>query len=83
MVMSPAMMRSMMENKEKEDKKTEGEVKEEKATVNLSAESMTDIAKMVSSMLESSEPHGHKQLYDKFHELDKRIAVCEALLLKK
>lgn len=90
MVMSPTMMRNMMmENKEKEEHKTSDEMKDEKhekhekTTVNLSAESMTDIAKMVSSMLETtSDSYGHKQLYDKYHELDKRIAVCEALLKK-
>ena len=85
MVMSTTMMRNMMmENKEKEEKKPEEEKKEEKQTVNLSAESMNDIAKMVSSMLATvPSDYGHQQLHDKYHELDKRLAVCEALLLKK
>ena len=90
MVMNPTMMRNMMmENKEKEEHKPMEEVKDkehekhEKTTVNLSAESLTDIAKMVSSMLEStSDSYSHKQLHDKYHELDKRLAVCEALLKK-
>lgn len=65
-----------------EEKSEEDKVEEkEKETVHLSAESMTDIAKMVSSMLETETPsHEIKCLHEKMHELDKRIAICEALI---
>lgn len=63
------------------EEKNEDVKVEEKETVHLSAESMTDIAKMVSSMLETETPsHEIKCLHEKMHELDKRIAICEALI---
>lgn len=72
----------MQENNVHKEEKVEEEPKE-KETVNLSAESLTDIAKMVASMIESSGGHtGNEHLHEKYHELDKRIAVCEALLKK-
>lgn len=49
-------------------------------TMHISAESMTDIAKMVSSMLETSPIYSEKHLHQMYHELDKRIAVVEALI---
>lgn len=50
-------------------------------TTNVSSDSMMTIAKMVSSMLESSnQTYDIKCLYEKIHELDKRLAVNEALL---
>ena len=82
MGMNNAMMRQMMQenNVHKEE---EMEEPKEKETVNLSAESLTDIAKMVASMIESSGGHnGYEHLHEKYHELDKRIAICEALLKK-
>lgn len=85
MAMNNVMMRQMMvdNNVHKEEKKTVEEEVKEVETVNLSAESMTDIAKMVSSMLESSSgSHGYDHLHEKYHELDKRVAICEALLKK-
>ena len=83
MAMNNMMMRQMMqENNVHKEEKVEEELKE-KETVNLSAESLTDIAKMVASMIESSGGHtGNEHLHEKYHELDKRIAVCEALLKK-
>ena len=84
MAMNNMMMRQMMtdNNVHNEEKKPIEEVKEME-TVNLSAESLTDIAKMVASMLEgSSETVNHHHLHEKYHELDKRVAVCEALLKK-
>lgn len=51
-------------------------------TTNMSSDSMTAIAKMVASMLDTtSHSYDIKCLYDKMHELDKRLAVNEALLL--
>lgn len=83
MVMNNVMMRQMMqENNVHKEEKIEEEPKE-KESVNLSSESLTDIAKMVSSMIESSGGHnGYEHLHEKYHELDKRIAICEALLKK-
>ena len=51
-------------------------------TTNVSSDSMMAIAKMVASMLESTtQSHDIKCIYDKLHELDKRLSVNEALLL--
>lgn len=49
-------------------------------TTHMSAESMTDLAKMVSSMLDASPTYVESHLHKMYHELDKRIAICEALI---
>lgn len=67
------------------EQKTEHTKMEHYETTNISAQSMTDIAKMVASMLETTEPyntnHDIKCIYEKLHDLDKRLAVTEALIL--
>lgn len=51
-------------------------------TTNVSSDSMMAIAKMVASMIESTtQSHDIKCIYDKLHELDKRLSVNEALIL--
>ena len=80
MMMSNGNMRSSYPEPKKEEVKEELK-HEELETTNLSSDSMTDIAKMVASMLETVAPSvGYRELDDRFHELDKRIAVLEALV---
>jgi hypothetical protein len=77
MIISNSVMRAMPEHKEevKEETKTT-----EVETTNVSAESMNDLAKMVAAMLSASVPTNESYLHEKYHELDKRISVCEALI---
>lgn len=95
-ISNSAMYRNMQQQKHEEPKQEEHmEPKVEKKehnmehmehnmdveTTNVSSDSMMTIAKMVSSMLESSnQTYDIKCLYEKIHELDKRLAVNEALL---
>lgn len=74
-------MRSVVHPEHKEEPKVEelSTVKEVE-TMHISAESMTEIAKMVSSMLETSPTYSEKHLHQMYHELDKRIAIVEALI---
>lgn len=51
--------------------------------VKLSAESMTDIAKMVSSMIEHTgddKMEHHHTMHKELEDLDKRLSVVEALV---
>ena len=51
-------------------------------TTNMSSDSMVAISKMIASMLDSAtQSKDIKGIYDKIHDLDKRLAVNEALLL--
>lgn len=96
-ISNSAMYRNMQQQKHEEPKQEEHmEPKVEKKehnmehmehkdmdveTTNVSSDSMMTIAKMVSSMLETSnQAYDIKCLYEKIHELDKRLAVNEALL---
>ena len=50
-------------------------------TTNISAESIVDIAKMISSMIETTNPAWDiKCIQEKIYDLDKRISINEALL---
>lgn len=80
MMMSNGMMRNSYSEPKKEEVKEEVK-KEEVETTNVSSDSMTDIAKMVASMIETLTPSiSYEKLDDRYHELDKRIAVVEALI---
>jgi hypothetical protein len=76
MIISNSVMRNVPEPKEEEVKE---EVKTtEMETTHISAESMNELAKMVASMLSST--HTESDVHEKLHCLDKRIAICEALI---
>lgn len=78
--MNNGMIRNAQYTEPKKDEEKKEEIKSiEYETTNISAESMTDIAKMVSSMLEGSSSYDVKHLHEKYHELDKRILVLENL----
>ena len=81
MIMTNNPMRSVVHNEHTEEPKHEEMVvNKEVETMHISAESMTEIAKMVSSMIETSPSYSEKHLHQMYHELDKRIAVVEALI---
>ena len=77
--MNNGMIRSAQYVETKKDDEKEEIKSVEYETTNISAESMTDIAKMVSSMLDGSSSYDVKHLHEKYHELDKRILVLENL----
>lgn len=77
MIISNSVMRATPEHKEEVKEETK---MAEVETTNVSAESMNDLAKMVSAMLSASLPTEETYLHKKYHELDKRISVCEALI---
>lgn len=65
----------------KDDKEHTEHNDNEKEITNVSSESMVDIAKMISSMLESTtQPSDIKCIYAMLHDLDKRVAITEALI---
>ncbi len=77
------MNNGMVRNPIMDVKDSKPEIKEEVKeleVVNLSSDSMVEIAKMVSSMLETTDEHSDKHLHEKYHELDKRLAVVESLI---
>lgn len=74
-------MKSPMDESTDTKKEENKEESHEVETTNVSSDSMVDIAKMISSMLSSTEKSSDIQaLYSLFHNLDKRISVCEALI---
>jgi len=77
-------LRNVIHQERKEDIKVDDVVTEKEIeTTHISSESMVELAKMVSSMIESSPTYSEKHLHEKYHELDKRIAICEALIHAK
>lgn len=87
-MMNNVMMRNMMVENNVEDKTSEEEVKTEKIEKDTS-DSLTSClfpyVSLVLSMLTESnkETVEIKCLHEKIHDLDKRIAVCEALIKDK
>ena len=80
MMMNNGMVRNPMTEVKEIKNETGKEEHKELEVVNLSPESMVEIAKMVSSMLETTDEHSDKHLHEKYHELDKRLAVVESLI---
>jgi len=84
MMMQNNQLRNVIHQERKEDIKVDDVVTEKEIeTTHISSESMVELAKMVSSMIESSPTYSEKHLHEKYHELDKRIAICEALIHAK
>lgn len=84
MMMQNNQLRNVIHQERKEDVKVDDVVTEKEIeTTHISSESMVELAKMVSSMIESSPTYSEKHLHEKYHELDKRIAICEALIHAK
>lgn len=91
-ISNSSMYRNMQQQMEENDnikedgvKKDTEESKDHKEkdveTTNVSSDSMMTIAKMISSMLESKNQSIEIScIYDKLHELDKRIAICEKII---
>lgn len=78
-MMNNGMVRNV--SMEKQEPKEVDKIEDVKQleTVNLSSESMVEIAKMVSSMLETSTSTDVKHLHEKLHEIDKRVAILEKM----
>lgn len=88
-MMNNVMMRNMMtENNIEEKTPVEEEVKTEKVEKDtfetVSSYVMTCLPLILSLVSDSGKEHNEiKCLHEKIHDLDKRVAVCEALIKDK